>query len=297
MGQGLGSRLIHRPIAPMITPKISQPSAAVALHYNELDPFYREIWGHHVHHGYWRTGKETSAEAAEALSELVAERLDLKPGLSVCDIGCGYGETARLFSSRYGVALEGVTISESQFRVAAARRAPGVSISLCDWLQNGFPDCRFDRAYAIESSEHIGDKHRFFSEAFRVLRPGGRLVVCAWLAKADASAVEQRLLLEPICRYGRLPGMGTEEDYRTLASSAGFDLLAADDISANVQRTWAICIKRSASKLVSDRRYREFLFAKRAQNKVFALTLFLILAAYGTGAMRYCVFTFQKPHS
>ena len=107
----------------MITPKISQPSAAVALHYNELDPFYREIWGHHVHHGYWRTGKETSAEAAEALSELVAERLDLKPGMSVCDIGCGYGETARLFSSRYGVALEGVTISESQFRVAAARRA------------------------------------------------------------------------------------------------------------------------------------------------------------------------------
>ena len=206
----------------MITPKISQPSAAVALHYNELDPFYREIWGHHVHHGYWRTGKETSTEAAEALSELVAERLDLKPGLSVCDIGCGYGETARLFSSRYGVALEGVTISESQFRVAADRRAPGVSISLCDWLQNGFPDCRFDRAYAIESSEHIGDKHRFFSEAFRVLRPGGRLVVCAWLAKAGASGLEQRLLLEPICRHGRLPGMGTEEDYRALASSAGF---------------------------------------------------------------------------
>jgi tocopherol O-methyltransferase len=281
----------------MITPKTGQTSAAVALHYNELDPFYREIWGHHVHHGYWRTGKETSAEAAEALSELVAERLDLKPGMSVCDIGCGYGETARLFSSRYGVALEGVTISERQFLVAAARRAPGVSISLCDWLQNGFPDCRFDRAYAIESSEHIGDKHRFFSEAFRVLRPGGRLVVCAWLAKDGASGLEQRLLLEPICRHGRLPGMGTEPDYRALASSAGFDVLAADDISTKVRRTWGICIKRSAAKLLSDRRYREFLFAQRAQNKVFVLTLFLILAAYGTGAMRYCVFTFQKPHS
>ena len=279
----------------MITPKISQPSAAVALHYNELDPFYREIWGDHVHHGFWRTGKETSAEAAEALAELVAERLELKPGISACDIGCGYGETARLFSSRYGVFLEGVTISESQFRVATARHAPGVSIILCDWLKNGFPDCRFDRAYAIESSEHIDDKHQFFSEAFRVLRPGGRLVVCAWLAKAGASGLEQRLLLEPICRYGRMPGMGTEEDYRALASGAGFDVLAADDISANVQRTWAICIKRSASKLFSDRRYRQFLFAQRAQNKVFALTLFLILAAYGTGAMRYCVFTFQKP--
>ncbi len=281
----------------MISPKIDQPSAAVALHYNELDPFYREIWGRHVHHGYWRTGKETSAEAAEGLADLVAERLGLRPGMSVCDIGCGYGETARLFASRFGASLEGVTISESQFRMAEAEPSPGVSIRLCDWLKNGFPDSRFDRAYAIESSEHIGDKQRFFSEAFRVLRPGGRLVVCAWLANAGASPLERRLLLEPICRYGRLPGMGTEEDYRALARDAGFDVLAADDISANVQRTWAICIRRSASKLVSDRRYRAFLFAKDAQNKAFALTLFLILAAYAAGAMRYCVFTFEKPTS
>ena len=281
----------------MITPKIDQSSAAVALHYNELDSFYREIWGDHVHHGFWRTGLETSTEAADALTRLVAERLDLKPGLSACDIGCGYGETARLFSSRFGVSIEGVTISESQFLLAMERPAPGVSITLCDWLRNSFPDGHFDRAYAIESSEHIGDKHRFFSEAFRVLRPGGRLVVCAWLANAGASGLEQRLLLERICRYGRLTGMGTEADYRAFASCAGFDVLAADDISANVRRTWTVCIKRSAAKLFSDRRYRQFLFAERAKNKVFALTLFLILAAYATGAMRYCVFTFQKPEA
>ncbi len=217
----------------MITPKIHQTSDAVALHYNELDAFYREIWGNHVHHGYWRTGREISAEAAEALAELVADRLELSAGMRVCDIGCGYGETARLFSSRYGVSLEGVTISESQFRVAAEKKAPGVSISLCDWLQNRFPDGSFDRAYAIESSEHIGDKGRFFSEAHRVLRPGGRLVVCAWLANKSASAWEKRVLLEPICRYGRLPGMGTEEDYRALAEAAGFEA-AASEISAKV---------------------------------------------------------------
>jgi tocopherol O-methyltransferase len=279
----------------MITPKIQQPSEAVALHYNELDAFYREIWGNHVHHGYWRTGKETSAEAAEALAELVAARLDLSPGMRVCDIGCGYGETARLFSSRYAVSLEGVTISESQFRVAAGRKAPGVSISLCDWLQNPFPDENFDRAYAIESSEHIGDKARFFSEAHRVLRPGGRLVVCAWLENGGAAEWEKRFLLEPICRYGRLPGMGTEEDYRAFAEAAGFEAVASDDISAKVRRTWSICIRRSLAKLASDRRYRAFLFARGPRNKAFALTLFLIQAAYATGAMRYCVLTCRKP--
>jgi tocopherol O-methyltransferase len=279
----------------MITPRVHQTSEAVALHYNELDAFYREIWGHHVHHGYWRTGRETSAEAAEALAELVAARLELAPGMRICDIGCGYGETARLFSSRYEASLDGVTISESQFRVAAERSAPGVSISLCDWLQNPFPDRHFDRAYAIESSEHIGDKARFFSETHRVLRPGGRLVVCAWLESGGASAWEKRILLEPICRYGRLPSMGTEEDYRALAEAAGFEAVASNDISANVRRTWSICIRRSLSKLASDRRYRTFLLARGSQNKAFALTLFLILAAYATGAMRYCVLTYRKP--
>ena len=140
--------------------------------------------------------------------------------MALCDIGCGYGETARLLASRYAVSVEGVTISESQARLAAERRAPGVSIALCDWLQNGFADARFDRAYAIESSEHIGDKQRFFAEAFWVLRPGGRLVVCAWIAKTAASRWERRFLLEPICRQGRLPGMGTEDDYRALAGGA-----------------------------------------------------------------------------
>ena len=281
--------------AIVIIPKADQTSGAVARHYDELDSFYREIWGNHVHHGYWKTGQESCLQATEALVELVAERLDLAPGLQLCDIGCGYGETARLLADRYNLSVDGVTISEGQYRFAAARPANGVAIALCDWLQNSFPDRRFDRAYAIESSEHFSNKTKFFSEAYRVLKPGGRFAVCAWLSKSRPSNWQITRLLEPICRQGRLPGMGSEEDYLALASAAGFTPIAVDDISREVQRTWSICIRRFAAKLVSDRRYARFLFASGSQNRIFAATLFLILAAYKTGAMRYCVFTFKKP--
>ena len=66
------------------------------------------------------------------------------------------------------------------------------------------------------------DKPRFFSEASRLLRPGGRLVVCSWLAKEAASDWETRFLLEPICREGRMPGIGTANEYKRFYEAAGF---------------------------------------------------------------------------
>jgi tocopherol O-methyltransferase len=279
----------------MITPKISQTRAAVARHYDELDEFYRDIWGNHVHHGFWKTGRESPEEAAEALSHLVADRLALKPGMTLCDIGCGYGETARLLASLYRVQVQGVTVSERQRDVASSFKADGVSISLCDWLENDFGSQSFDRAYAIESSEHIENKEKFFTEAFRVLRPGGRFVICAWLASETATAWERRYLLEPICRQGRLPGMGSETEYREMAQAAGLTAVSCVDISAEVRRTWHICLRRLAGKLFTDKRYVRTLLSRGQGNRIFAVTMALILAAYRGGAMRYCVLVFDKP--
>jgi hypothetical protein len=64
----------------MIHPTRAQTTAAVAAHYDELDVFYREIWGEHVHHGFWATGRESRLAAVEALVDLMATRLDLAPG-------------------------------------------------------------------------------------------------------------------------------------------------------------------------------------------------------------------------
>src|ERR1700733_15037537 len=89
----------------MIYPHSKQAPGDVAAHYDTLDQFYREIWGEHVHHGYWRTGHETPEAAAAALVELVADRLDLVPGHVVCDIGCGYGATAHMLAETHDVAV------------------------------------------------------------------------------------------------------------------------------------------------------------------------------------------------
>ena len=278
----------------MIIPRVPQTAADVRGHYDELDEAYRAIWGEHIHHGYWRTGRETPEQATEALVELVADRLALAPGQRLVDIGCGYGRSAAHLAGRHGVAVTGLTLSHAQWTIASARTG-ALSFHRRDWLDNGLPDAGFDSAYAIESSEHMVDKPRFFSEAWRVLRPGGRFVVCAWLSRTGPSAFAVRYLLEPICREGRLPGMAAREEYEALAAEAGFRPLGYDDISRQVRRTWSICAHRTVGRLLADRAFRRFALARTTVNRSFLLTLPRLIVALGTGAMRYGIFVWEKP--
>ncbi|MET4589760.1 class I SAM-dependent methyltransferase [Arthrobacter sp. 754] len=276
----------------MIVPNISQNAVAVADHYDELDPIYRRVWGEHVHHGLWTTGRETPAEAVEALVDTVDDRLRLMPGEACVDIGCGYGSTARQLALTRGVSVTGFTLSAEQARYAAAHPAPGVDIHLRDWLVNGLPDASASAAWAIESSEHMVDKPRFFAEAHRVLAPGGRFVVCAWLAETDASGWKVRHLLEPICREGRLPSMGTREEYEAMARAAGFTVNGYEDVSHRVARTWTICARLLVKALLADRQTRRL--ALGARNRIFVLSIPRLILAYRTGAMRYGILTLSK---
>jgi tocopherol O-methyltransferase len=283
------------PEGTLITPAIAVTPSDVARHYDDLDRFYRAVWGEHVHHGWWGRGARNAAQATEHLVDLVADRLRLRPGEQVCDIGCGYGATARRLAGRYGARVTGVTVSAAQLAAAGPGPQPGNPRLLCaDWLANAFPDGAFDAALAIESSEHMADLARFFAEAARTLRPGGRLVVCAWLAAPDASPSARRHLLEPICREGRLARLGTEPGYRAGLAAAGFRDVTAEDLSREVARTWTLCILRAARLLLRDAAARRFLADRSEPNRRFALTLLRLRLAYATRAMRYVLFTARK---
>lgn len=279
----------------MIVPKTVQTAEAVARHYDTLDRFYREIWGEHVHHGLWRTGRESAAFAVETLVALVAERLELGPGNDVCDVGCGYGATARLLADRYACNVTGLTLSSAQLAYAEACHPRGnPRLIRQDWLDNGFAPASFDAVLSIESSEHMVDKDRFFAEVARTLKPGGRFATCVWLSAEDPGPASVRFLLEPICREGRLPGMGSESEYRAMMARAGLEVTRFEDLTPYVWRTWAICLGKAAKGLLTERRYRTFVFDPSNSDRIFAVTLLRILLAYRLGAMRYGLFSARK---
>jgi tocopherol O-methyltransferase len=270
-------------------------TADVADHYDELDGFYRDLWGEHVHHGLWANGQESPEQAVRQLVEVVAEHAALKPGSRVLDVGCGYGAAARLFAGRHGAKVTAITLSSAQYRYAKELE-PGSNPTylLGDWFTTEFSPESFDAAIAIESFEHMGDKLEFFHRAFQLLVPRGRLVVCAWLAREDVSRWQSRWLLEPICREGRIPHLLSAPELIAQAEAVGFTADRCQDLTQQVWRTWSTIIGRFSRRLLSNKQYQSFLLDGSRRNRVFALTIGRVWLAYRTGGMRYGIFQFHK---
>ena len=265
----------------------------VAAHYDELDPWYRALWGTHLHHGLWSSRRQTTAAATEALVDLVAARAGLRPGMAVCDVGCGYGETARLLARRHGVTVTGFTISRAQHAYAVGQGSVDgrVAYELRSWLRNGLPDGAFDAVIAIESVSHMDDPALAFSECARVLRPGGRLAVCDWLRSEAPRSRERRWLLEPLRRESRLVSLCSELEYQGLMEGAGLRSVAFEDLSRRVRRTWWIALRRTARRVATDPVARRFVLDAGNGERDFVLSLGRIPAAYLTGAMRFGLFS------
>jgi len=279
----------------MIEARAAAGPADVARHYDELDPFYRALWGEHLHHGFWTRGDESPELAALALVEEVAHRAGIAAGARVCDIGCGYGAPALLLAGR-GAHVTGLTLSAAQHAHASTRDAGGSRpvFLLRDWLDNRLPDESFDAAIAIESLAHMQDRPRALAEALRVLRPGGRLVACVWLAGPDPTPWQVRHLLRPICEEGRLPALPTAADYLEWTSAAGFTGVALEDVSGRVAQTWAVCARRMARGLLRHETWR-YLLDRRNTERGFALSVLRLWLAYRSGAMRYGILEARRP--
>lgn len=268
----------------------------VAAHYDNLDRFYRDIWGEHVHHGLWESGQESTEEAVLHLSHRMAQLAQVGRGDTVCDVGCGYGGTSRILARNYGAKVTGFTVSNQQYQYAKARIDGDDALQYyCqDFLQHELPDASFSALISIECIEHIQDKKEFFRKAFQLLEPGGTFAIAVWSAAEDASAWQQKTLLGPICDEGRMPDLLTGSAWKRLIEDAGFTLTHEQDVARQVKKTWAICCGRLMRKVVTDASYRKFLWNDPAKDKVFALTLFRLYAAFETKAMSYWIFAGEK---
>jgi cyclopropane-fatty-acyl-phospholipid synthase len=137
------------------------------VHYDIGNEFYREMLGPSMVYtcAYWRAAKNLD-EAQEHKLELVCRKMHLQTGMTVLDVGCGWGSFARYAAEKYDVKVVGVTISAEQAAYAREYCADlPVEIRLQDYRK---VDQKFDRIVSLGMIEHVGHKnYRTYMECVR----------------------------------------------------------------------------------------------------------------------------------
>ena len=161
--------------------------AAIAHHYDLSNAFYRFLLDPAMAYscGYWTRDPDPGyglADAQRDKLDLICRKLDLKPGMRLLDVGCGWASLLVHAAQHYGVTAVGVTLSAQQRELGLARVA---ELGLTDRVEIRLQDYReiadepFDAVSSIEMGEHVGQDNYpvYAAQLHRLLRPQGRLLL------------------------------------------------------------------------------------------------------------------------
>ena len=212
-------------------------------HYDRTSPYYRELWGEHLHHGYWVSGEESKEQAQVQLVEHLAHLAALVPGRKILDVGCGFGASSIYLAKKYGAKATGITISPVQVemaRKAAASADVNAKFVLMDAEDMKF-DQTFDVVWSIESISHYPQKQKFFASVAQCLESGGTLALTDWFKKEQLSEREHKKFIEPI-EKGMLVELDTMQDYATFVKSNCMSVIYSEILNKNCAKTWDLCL-------------------------------------------------------
>jgi tocopherol O-methyltransferase len=263
---------------------------AIQTHYDLATPFYRLLWGVHIHHGLWEAD-ETPEAAQRQLIERLAAAAGLRRGESILDVGCGMGGTSIDLARRLDCRVTGLTLSPVQQTWAAlSARWHGVGrrtrFLRRDAEAVDFPAGSFDVVWSVECTEHLFDKSALFRRAARWLAPDGRVALCAWLAGDGPDAAAKATA---VCEGFLCPSLGTADDYRGWMEAAGLHVVTREDLTQRVSRTWEICKERVRHPVL---RLGSRLLGRDMAR--FVGHFDTLLDAYRTGAVRYGLFVARR---
>jgi len=125
--------------------------------------------------GYWKDAK-TLDQAQIAKFDLICRKLELKPGMRILDIGCGWGGLLRYAAKNYGAIGTGISPADNQIELARARNGK----LKVEYFQMDYRELsgKFDRIVSVGMMEHVGPKNfkTFFDKCISLLEPEGTML-------------------------------------------------------------------------------------------------------------------------
>jgi sarcosine/dimethylglycine N-methyltransferase len=167
-----------------------------------------------------------------AANDTLAARARMAPGARVADFCAGLGGPARYFAHVFGADVTGVELTPARVAGAAElTRLVGlqdrVRVLHGDVTAAPLADGSVDAVISQEALLHVPDKGRALAEAFRVLRPGGRVAFTDWIVHAPLAAPDAALLWEGMAAQT----LQSPSGYRGLLERAGFRAIELEDLT------------------------------------------------------------------
>ncbi|KAJ1458799.1 tocopherol o-methyltransferase [Pelagophyceae sp. CCMP2097] len=281
--------------------------AGIAGFYDGLSPLWEEVWGEHLHHGYYdpSSTKEMSLQEHQQAQVLMVdnvldwalkERVGFAPARAL-DVGCGIGGSSRHISKRFGCDVRGITLSPVQVGRATSLSGPKCSFAVQDALALT-PEYagKHDLVWSLESGEHMPDKPRFVNNLVKACAPGGQVVLVTWChrdlkpGEKDLTKLE-KLLLATINACYYLPKWCSVADYEKQFQERGLVDVRREDWTANIAPFWPAVIKTAARPRNALKLLKTGVDGVRS-----AVAMFLMVVGYKLDLIKFGLVTATKPN-
>eukprot|EP00596_Hydrurales_sp_CCMP1899_P010675 CAMPEP_0119033482 /NCGR_PEP_ID=MMETSP1177-20130426/523_1 /TAXON_ID=2985 /ORGANISM="Ochromonas sp, Strain CCMP1899" /LENGTH=329 /DNA_ID=CAMNT_0006990255 /DNA_START=180 /DNA_END=1169 /DNA_ORIENTATION=+ len=280
----------------------------IANFYDESSQVWLDVWGEHMHHGYYPSPDYEEHQLAQV--DMIDRSLawaygndllkdDFMEPKTMVDVGCGVGGSSRFISKKWGTKGKGISLSPFQIgkakEITKIQGLEGkVDYQVADAMKMPFDDNSFDLTWSMESGEHMPDKKDFVNELFRVTVPGGRIIIVTWchreLLDGETKLKDKEYrLLDKINDAYFLPEWAPASTYVRVAKDLGLEDVRQADWSTFIAPFWGAVFKSA----LKPRNFFRMLQSGFTTFKGFVATLWM-LRGFQQGVIKFALITGRK---
>ena len=215
----------------------------IARYYDQSYAHYVQHWGLNrhqaMHYGLWWPETRSFGQALLNTQQYLFKHSHLHSGARVLDSGCGVGGPARWLATQGTYQIEGISLSEKQVILAQKRaEVEGVSqqvaFSVQDFHRTDFPDQSFELIWNLESACHASNKAQLAAEARRILKPGGRWLICDFVKSPKPGKYSSHSAYQNWLAGWAMPDLTSFAEWEALLRIQGFELKHKQDLTQEI---------------------------------------------------------------